>query len=189
MNKLLLATACVALLGSAHAETATYAIDPTHTFTTFEILHFGTSTYRGRFDRKEGSVQLDTAAKTGRVELSIDLASISTGVEPLNKHLQGKDFFNVAEYPSAKFVGDKFVFAGDKVSEVSGTLTMLGKTHPVTLKASRFGCYTNPMLKREVCGGDFETTLMRSQWGMTYGMPAVLPDNVRLLVQVEAIKQ
>jgi polyisoprenoid-binding protein YceI len=189
MKKLVLAVASLAALGAARAESITYAIDPTHTFATFEITHFGTSTYRGRFDRKEGTVQIDRAAKTGRVELTIDMTSISTGVEPLNKHLQSKDFFNVAENPTAKFVADKFVFAGDKVSEVSGTLTMLGKTHPVTLKANHFNCYTNPMFKREVCGGDFETTLQRSQWGMTYGMPAVLPDAVRLLVQVEAIKQ
>ena len=189
MNKLVIAAACLVAFASAHAETATYAIDPTHTFTTFEITHFGTSTYRGRFDKKEGSVQIDRAAKTGKVELSIDISSISTGVEPLNKHLQGKDFFNAAEFPTAKFVADKFSFDGDKVSEVGGTLTMLGKTQPVVLKASRFNCYTNPILKREVCGGDFETTLLRSQWGMTYGMPAVLPDAVRLLVQVEAIKQ
>ena len=189
MKKFTIAAVLLADIAAAHAALATYVIDPTHTFATFEITHFGTSTYRGRFDKKEGSVQIDRAAKTGKVELTIDMASISTGVEPLNKHLQGKDFFNVAENPSAKFVGDKFVFNGDKVSEVAGTLTMMGKTHPVTLNATAFNCYTNPMLKREVCGGDFETTLQRSQWGVTYGMPAVLPDAVRLLVQVEAIKQ
>jgi polyisoprenoid-binding protein YceI len=189
MNKRFIAAACLAALGTAHAAPATYAIDPTHTFATFEILHFGTSTYRGRFDKKDGSVTIDTAAKTGKVELSIDLTSVSTGVEGLNKHLQTKDFFNTAEFPTAKFVADKFSFNGDKVTDVTGTLTFLGKTQPVTLKATRFGCYTNPMLKREVCGGDFDATIMRSQWGMGYGMPAVLPDAVRLLVQVEAIKQ
>jgi polyisoprenoid-binding protein YceI len=189
MNKLFIAAACLAAIGTAQAAPATYAIDPTHTFANFEILHFGTSTYRGRFDKKEGSVTIDTAAKTGKVELTIDLNSVSTGVEGLNKHLQSKDFFNTAEFPTAKFVADKFSFAGDKVSDVTGTLTFLGKTQPVTLKATRFGCYTNPMLKREVCGGDFDATLMRSQWGMGYGLPAVLPDAVHLLVQVEAVKQ
>ncbi len=60
---------------------------------------------------------------------------------------------------------------------------------PVTLKASNFNCYMNPMLKREVCGGDFETTLKRSQWGMSCGLDMGVPDDVRLLIQVEAIKQ
>jgi polyisoprenoid-binding protein YceI len=44
------------------------------------------------------------------------------------------------------------------------------------------------MLKREVCGGDFETTLVRSQYDITYGLPGI-PDNIRLLIQVEAVKQ
>ncbi|MEP6876269.1 MAG: YceI family protein, partial [Burkholderiales bacterium] len=70
-----------------------------------------------------------------------------------------------------------------------GTLTLLGKTQPVTLKASNFNCYTSPMLKREVCGGDFETTIARSQYGMAYGLNYGLPDNIRLLIQIEAIKQ
>ena len=58
-------------------------------------------------------------------------------------------------------MGD-IVFDGDKVKSVSGTLTLAGQTQPVTLTASNFNCYQNPMLKREVCGGDFETTLVRS---------------------------
>jgi polyisoprenoid-binding protein YceI len=156
---------------------------------TFEVDHFGTSTNRGRFDKKEGMVQFDRAAKTGRVELTIDTASINTGVAPFNKHLQSKDFFNVEQHPTAKFVADKFTFTGDKVTEVSGTLTMLGQTQPVTLKANRFNCYDNPMLKREVCGGDFETTIQRSKWGMNWGIAMGQADNVRLVVQVEAVKQ
>ena len=188
MTKTLLATALLAAAGFAQAQSATYAIDPTHTFVNFEASHFGTSTLRGRFDRKEGTVQFDRAGKTGKAEITIDITSVSTGVGPLDGHLKSKDFFDAAAHPSAKFVGDKFVFNGDKVSEVSGTLTMLGKTNPVTLKASNFNCYQSPMLKREVCGGDFETTITRSQYGIVYGLPGI-PDNIRLLVQIEAIKQ
>ncbi|WP_295641465.1 YceI family protein [uncultured Methylibium sp.] len=190
MRKTLLATAFAlfAAAGGAQAQSATYAIDPTHTFANFEAAHFGTSTIRGRFDRKEGTVQFDRAAKTGKVDLTIDMSSVSTGVGPLNEHLKSKDFFNAAEFPTAKFVADKFSFGGDKVTEIAGTLTLLGKTNPVVLKASNFNCYQNPMLKREVCGGDFETTIQRSQYGMSYGLPGI-PDNIRLLVQVEAVKQ
>ena len=188
MKKTLSLLALALAAAGAQAQSATYMIEPTHTFVTFEALHFGTSTNRGRFDKKEGTVQLDRAAKTGKVELSIDMTSINTGVAPFNSHLSSKDFFNVAEYPSAKFVGDKFTFDGDKVTAVDGTLTMLGKTNPVTLKASRFNCYQSPMLKREICGGDFEATIQRSLWGSSYGLPGI-PDNIRLLIQVEAVKQ
>ena len=188
------ATACLfaaqfATLGSAQAQVATYTIDPSHTFVNFEISHFGASFNRGRWDKKEGTVQFDRAAKTGRVDITIDMTSISSGVPPFDAHLKGKDFFNAAEFPTARFVGDKFVFSGDKVTAVEGTLTLLGKSQPVTLKANQFNCYMSPIFKREVCGGDFEATLQRSQWGINYGMPTVAPDNVRLLVQVEAIRQ
>lgn len=179
----------LAALGTAHAEPASYSIDPTHTFVNFEIAHFGTSFNRGRWDKKEGTIQFDRAAKTGRVDITIDMGSISTGVAPFDGHLKSKDFFNVAEFPTARFVGEKFIFSGEKVTAVEGLLTMVGKTQPLTLKANQFNCYTSPIFKREVCGGDFEATLQRSQWGIAYGMPMVAPDSVRLLVQVEAIRQ
>ena len=185
----LIATTLAAATLCAQAQTATYAIDPTHTFATFEISHFGTSTNRGRFDKKSGSVQLDKAAKTGKLDISIDTSSINSGTAAFDKHLQSKDFFNAAEFPTARFVSDKFSFSGDKVSEISGMLTLLGKTNPVTLKATNFNCYINQMLKVEVCGGDFETSIVRSQYGMVWGLNFGFSDAVRLVVQAEAIKQ
>jgi polyisoprenoid-binding protein YceI len=191
MKSFALASVTAALLaaaGAAQAQSATYAIDPTHTFVNFEIGHFGTSLNRGRWDKKEGTVQFDRAGRTGKVDITIDMNSISTGVAPFDGHLKSADFFNTAQFPTARFVSTRFVFNGDKVSEVQGSLTLLGKTHPVTLKATNFNCYLNPMLKREVCGGDFEATIQRSQWGMN-GLLMVAPDNVRVIVQVEAVKQ
>ena len=193
MNKLILAAAATLTVATfaAHAQAApaTYAIDPTHTFATFEISHFGASTNRGRFDKKEGTVQFDRAGKTGKVELTLQTGSINTGTAAFDKHLQGPDFFDAAKFPTATFKGDKFTFNGDKVSEVSGTLTLLGKTNPITLKAVNFNCYESPMLKREVCGGDFEATIVRSQYGMNYGLNWGFSDAVKLVIQVEAVKQ
>lgn len=186
--KLALIAAAV-LATAAQAQAATYAIDPTHTFVTFEIGHFGTSTNRARFDKKEGTVEFDRAAKTGKVDLTIDMASVSSGTAPFDKHLKSGEIFNVEAFPTAKFSATKFVFKDDKVSEVVGSLTLAGKTNPVTLKANNFNCYENPMLKREVCGGDFEATLTRSQFGVSYGLNWGFPDAVRLVIQVEAVKQ
>ena len=183
------ATLAALSMGTAQAQSATYVLDPTHTFVTFEIGHFGTSTNRGRFDKKEGTVQFDRAGKTGKVDLTIDATSISTGTPPFDKHLQSADLFNAAKFPTIQFSADQFRFNGDKVSEIGGKLTMLGQTHPVTLKANNFNCYQSPMLKREVCGGDFETTIDRTQWGMDYGVSFGMPKTVRLIVQAEAIKQ
>jgi len=181
LSLLLVASAC------ASAHSASYNLDPLHTHIMFEIDHI-ISTNRGRFDKKEGIVEFDPQAKTGSVSLTVDMTSINTGVAPFNKQLQSKDFFDVEQHPTARFVADSFVFNGDKVSEVNGNLTLLGKTHPVKLKALRFTCYMNGMLKREVCGGDFEATINRSTWGIEFGIPR-FPDSVRLLLQVEAIRQ
>ena len=184
---LLAATAALSTAGLAQA--ADYAIDPTHTFATFEIGHFGTSTNRGRFDKKEGTVQFDRAGKSGKVDITIDTTSINTGTAPFDGHLKSAEILNVAAHPTARFVSDKFVFEGDKVKEVTGQFTLMGKTNPVTLKATKFNCYMNPMVKREVCGGDFEATIKRSQWGASYGINYGFSDDMRLVVQVEAVKQ
>lgn len=185
----LLAVAAATAMTAGAAQAANYAIDPTHTFVTFEISHFGATTNRGRFDKKQGTVEFDRAAKTGNVDITIDTTSVNTGTPPFDKHLQSADLFDAAKHPTIKFVSDKFSFTGDKVSEVTGQLTLLGKTAPVTLKATQFNCYDSPMLKREVCGGDFETTIDRTQWGMNYGVEWGFPKNVRLVVQIEAVKQ
>jgi polyisoprenoid-binding protein YceI len=189
ISALVLALTGTLAFTAAQAQSTTYMIEPTHTFATFEIGHFGVSTNRGRFDKKEGTVQIDRTAKTGKVQITFDTASINTGTPGFDKHLQSKDFFNVTDFPTMSFTGDKFVFNGDKVTEVSGTLTLLGKTAPLTLKANLFGCYMSPMIKREVCGGDFEGVVDRTAHGMNYGIDWGFPKNVRVVIQVEAIKQ
>ena len=101
MKTTLAAAACLfATLGNAQAETVSYSIDPTHTFVNFEVAHFGTSFNRGRWDKKEGTIQFDRAARTGRVDITIDMSSINSGVAPFDGHLKSKDFFNVAEFPT-----------------------------------------------------------------------------------------
>lgn len=181
------AAALIAAASTAYA--APYAIDGTHTFATFEIGHFGTSTNRGRFDKKDGKLEFDRDAKKGSLEITIDMASINTGTAAFDKHLQSPELFNVAQFPTAKFVSTGMQFKGNKVSKVVGDLTLMGKTNPVTLKANNFNCYNSPMLKREVCGGDFEATIDRTAFGLNYGVDWGFPKNVRLLIQAEAVKQ
>jgi polyisoprenoid-binding protein YceI len=172
----------------AWAQTSAYTLDVTHTFVTWEVMHGGVSITRGRFDRKEGSIEVDRAAKTGSIDIRIDTTSLSTGVEAFDSELKGPAFFDVAQHPQARFVADRLVFGGDKLTQVEGTLTLRGRALPLTLSAVRFNCYLNPLFKREVCGGDFEAQLQRSAWGLGGGQ-ARFADAIKLLVQVEAIKQ
>lgn len=172
----------------ALAAPVNFEIDPGHTWVVFEILHFGTSTNRGRFAVKAGTVQLDTQAQTGKVDVTIDTSAPASGVPALDRMLQGERLFRSADFPSARFGTSDIRFDGDKPVELKGELTLLGMTHPVTLKSQRYGCYQHAMLKREVCGGDYEATIQRSRWGMAWGMN-VVADEVRLLIQIEAVRQ
>ena len=189
IRPLALSLALGTLAAGAQAQSASYAIDPTHTFATFEIGHFGASVNRGRFDKKEGSVQWDKVGKTGKVDISFQTDSINTGTPPFDKHLQSAEIFDSAQFPTARFVGDQFKFEGDKLVSVAGQLTLKGKTLPVTFKAHQFTCYDSPMLKREVCGGDFETTIDRTAFGVDYGVQYGFPKSVRIVAQIEAVKQ
>jgi polyisoprenoid-binding protein YceI len=186
---LLAVVAALGFTAAAHAESATYAIDPSHTFATFEIGHMGTSTNRGRFNKTAGTVTVDKAAKTGALDVTIDTTSLDTGTAAFTKHISSDEMLNVAAFPTAHVVATKFVFNGDKIAEIDGTLTLMGKTNPVVLKAQNYNCYMSPMVKREVCGGDFDTTIVRSQYGVTYGLNYGFPDTVHLVIQVEAVKQ
>ncbi|MDO5288233.1 MAG: YceI family protein [Pseudomonadota bacterium] len=176
-------------VGSAHAQMAEYKIDPDHTYASFAIDHFGASVNRGRFDQVSGTVQFDRAAQTGKVDILIDTRSIHSGSTRFDEHLKAADLFNTAQHPSMRFVSDRLVFKGDKLIEAVGQLTLLGKTHPVTLKALQFNCYPNPMAKTEACGGDFEASIDRTQWGMNYAVDMGISKTVKITATIEAFKQ
>lgn len=174
--------------GQAQAQNIVYEVEPDHSFVTFEVVHNGTSTTRGRFDTVTGTVELDQAARKGNATILIDPASVNSGSKGFDEHLRNKDFFNVAAFPDVKFQSTAFTFEGTQVTGVTGTLTLLGIQNEVSLKASHFNCYQNKRISREVCGGDFEAVIKRSQWGMNFGLPGI-PDSVRIVVQIEAIRQ
>ncbi|SER01642.1 Polyisoprenoid-binding protein YceI [Solimonas aquatica] len=186
-KKLLCATALSGFVIAAQAAD-TYEFDPTHTFPRFSISHLGFSTFRARFDKTTGSATLDTAKKSGSVEATIEVASISTGVDKLNEHLKAPDFFDAAKFPTISFKGTQFKFEGDKPVEVTGELSMHGVTKPVTLKFTSFNCGQHPMMKIAVCGADLETTVKRSDFGISYAVPMV-GDEVSILIEVEARKK
>lgn len=174
---------------SAAAEPVEYGFDPTHSFVTFEVLHFGTSTLRGRYGPLTGEVTLDRAARRGRVQLVVDTATVSTGLPVLDSRLKEPDLLAVQEHPQAYFVAERFEFddAG-RVRAVRGEFTLRGTGVPLELRAERFDCYTSPLFRREVCGGDFIGEVQRSDFGMSFGLPLVA-DRVTLRVQVEAIRR
>ena len=183
--QILIATLLAASATSAIA--ATYNIDPTHTYPSFEADHMGLSVWRGKFDKTSGTVTLDTAAKTGALDVKIDAASIDFGFDKMNSHAKGADMFNVEKFPTITYTSKSFKFEGDKLVAVDGELTMLGVTKPVALKVNKFKCIMHPRLKREVCGADASAEFKRSDFGLNYGLPNFSPE-VKLAIQIEAIK-
>lgn len=173
---------------NTQAETETYIADPEHTFVYWGVTHFGTSTVRGRFDRTSGAIRLDRQARTGTVQVEIDIASISSGIELFDKKLRSEQFFDAETFPKANFIGTQFKYSAEKLTEVVGELTLRGKTNPLTLTAKNFNCYNSPLAKKEVCGGDFEASFSRGQFGINYGWPFV-SDTVKLQIQIEAFKE
>ena len=183
--QILIATLLAASATSAIA--ATYNIDPTHTYPSFEADHMGLSVWRGKFDKTSGTVNLDAAAQTGALDVKIDASSIDFGFDKMNSHAKGADMFNVEKFPTITYTSKSFKFEGDKLVAVDGELTLLGVTKPVALKVSKFKCIMHPRLKREVCGADASAEFKRSDFGLNYGLPNFSPE-VKLAIQIEAIK-
>lgn len=171
----------------ALAAPESFTVDPRHTFPSFEVNHLGFSTQRGRFNKSTGRITLDREAKAGTVEIEIEAASVDTGLDKLEEHLVGEDFFNVAKYPRMTFKSRSMSFNGDKPASVSGDFTLLGVTKPVTLTINAFNCGVHPINKKNVCGADVSGTIQRSEFGMTKYVPGV-SDEVKLQIQVEAFK-
>ncbi|HKQ30522.1 MAG TPA: YceI family protein [Burkholderiales bacterium] len=169
----------------AVAESATYVVDARHTFPSFEVKHLGFSLQRGRFNDTSGNIVFDSATKKLSVEIAIDANSIDTGLEAMEKHLRNADFLDVEKHPAITFKSTGARFNGDTLVSVDGNLTLRGQTKPVKLTVNAFRCGQHPMSKRPTCGADAETTIKRSDFGITYGLPAVA-DEVRLLINVEA---
>ena len=167
-----------------------YRIDPDHTFAHFAVVHTGVSSVRGRMGINKGSATLDADQQTAEVTVDLDPRSIDTGVKRLDAVLSDEMFFNVAKYKTARFSGHAVRFKDGVPSEFDGNLTLHGVTKPVHLTADHFVCKQVKImvLDRFVCGGDLQTMLKRSDFGLDK-YSSMVSDEVRLVISVEAIRE
>lgn len=169
----------------ALAEAQTYKMDPTHTAITFHINHFGFSTPSGKFMNVDGTVTLDEEnPANSKVEVTIPVDMIDTGVPALDDHLKTADFFDVEQFPTAKFVSTKVDVTGEKTAKVAGNLTIHGVTKPATLDVTLNQIAEN-MFKKQTAGFTASTTIKRSDFGMTTYLPG-LADEVKIDIESEA---
>lgn len=170
----------------ALAAPETYILDGTHTYPRFSYSHFGYSTQLSRFNKTTGKIVFDKEAKTGEVDIVIDTQSVDTG-SILDEHIQGEDFLDTAQYPTATFKSNRVVFEGDRPVAVHGNLTLKGVTQPVTLTVTSFQAMPHPMLKKPAIGANAHTVVKRSDFNAGKYAPHV-GDEVRIDIAVEAIK-
>lgn len=187
MKPSLIALALASAMSATAFAADSYTIDARHTFPSFEVSHLGFSIQRGRFNTSAGKVSLDTAAKSGSIDVTIDANSIDTGLGELEKHLRGEEFFDTAKYPTIAFTSKALKFDGDQLVGADGDFTLHGVTRPVSLKLDHFRCAPHPMNKKMTCGANATTTIKRSEFGITKYVPAV-GDEVKIAIQVEATR-
>ncbi len=184
------ALACAA--PAALAAPATYAIDASHTTVGFLVDHIGYAKTFGLFRALEGEFQFDPEAKTlGDVRVVVDAASVFTNDDRRDGHVRNKDFLHVSEHPEIVFTASGGEVTGENTGRVTGDLTILGQTHPLTLEVTlnKIGEYPFGH-RKETVGVSARGTVVRSQYGMTYAVEGgLVGDEVDLLIEFEAIRQ
>jgi polyisoprenoid-binding protein YceI len=186
MNRIVLAAMAALLGASAFAAPVTYTLDPAHTYPSFAADHFGgLSVWRGKFNSTSGKVVYDKDAKSGSIEVTVDMSSINFGMPKLDEHAKSPEIFDAAKYPTATYSGKFTKFNGTTPTEAQGTLTMHGVTKPVTLVINSFVCRPHPVTKKEVCGADASATFSRADFGVNYGDKYGFKQEVTLQIQVE----
>ena len=177
------------LLGAAaSAQAADYKIDPSHTHVLFMVNHLGFSNMIGVFAETAGTVAFDPAhVDASKLNVVIKTASLQTQFGPRDSDLKGADWFNVAEFPEMTFVGKSFAKKDDKSGTVTGDLTLLGVTKPVTLEVTFNKAGVSPVSKADTVGFSARGAFNRTDFGLKTFVPYI-GDKVDLVIETEATR-
>lgn len=190
--RFLTTTALVAAIGTtAHAEMASYELDPTHTTVYFTIDHIGYAKTLGLFTTVTGTFDYDAdTQELGTVDVSIDAASVQSFNEARDAHVRKADFLDVDAHPTITFTATGGTATSDTAGTVTGDLTILGQALPVTLDVTLNKAAPYPFgHKREVLGLSMSTSINRSDFGMDYGVAnGLVGDTVTIQIETEAMK-
>jgi len=189
MKYLLTVLAMAFLVTPAHAQIERYEFDKAHTQILFFADHLGFSTSQGEFHDYDGFFEFDrTKPKNSKVEVTIQTASIDMDDEKWDNHMKNEDFFHVEKFPTMTFKSTDIEVTGDKTAKITGDLTMLETTRPVTLDVTFNKAGVHPFNKKYVAGFSATSSLKRSDFGITYGLP-MIGDQVDLMIEVEGFRQ
>lgn len=181
MIPIILSTAPLTLYAAAEK----FTIDDKHSYVQWHINHLGFSTQSGKWF-VTGNVVLDKEKpELSKVDISIDIATIITGIPELDKHLKEPLFFDVAKFPKATFVSDKVDVLTNNTAKVRGMLTLRGVSKPITLMVTLNKEGKNPLSDLLSVGFNATTKIKRSDFGMNALLPS-LGDEVDININAEA---
>lgn len=172
----------------SEVQSGDYKLDPEHGKITWSVDHLGFSTYVGQFVNVQAELKLDPAnPSASTLTATIPLTDVASNSDGLNRHLQTADFFDTANHPVATFRSTRIVVDADDRDEaaVHGDLTLRGVTRPVVMEVE-FN-QAGPTRGGYKAGFDGEATIKRSDFGITFGLPA-LGDEVKLHVEGEFVR-
>ncbi|HAT8309401.1 TPA: YceI family protein [Legionella pneumophila] len=177
--------AVFALPSYVYAEPQTLTLDNQHTYVLWKVKHLGFSTQAGKW-YASGQLVLDKDnPQQGKVNVTIKVDDIVTGIPELDKHLKGKLFFDTKQFPTATFVSNRVEVMGKNKAKVYGMLTLHGVTKPIILNVILNKAGINLLNDRETAGFSATTSLKRSDYGIKALIPEV-GDDVEIEIEAEA---
>jgi polyisoprenoid-binding protein YceI len=166
------------------ASKGAYAIDKGHGYIAFSYDHQGLSRPQLRWGSWDGTIDFDPAApEKSSVSITIDAASIDSGVGAFNDHLKSADFFEVEKYPTIAFKSTKVERTGASTGKITGDLTIKTVTRPVVLDV-KFNKAAKGRDGKPKLGFSGTTTVLRSDFGVDMAVPFV-GDEVSIVIETE----
>ncbi|MFH8488852.1 YceI family protein [Streptomyces longisporoflavus] len=187
------AAASAAVSPELAALTGEYAIDPAHTSIGFVARHAMVTNVKGSFTDVAGTLHLDGTDPAGSTaSIDVQMASIDTGSADRDGHLKSADFFDTEKYPEMTFRSTKAEALGGDDYRVTGDLTILGTTKPISIDLEFNGSATDPFGNERV-GFEGKAEILRSEWGLTWNAAletggVLVSDKIKLRFDISAIK-
>lgn len=164
-------------VGIVNLQKGSYQIDPAHTSVLFKINHMGMSTFVGRFNELEASLEFDPAhMENAKLTALIKIPSIDVNNKDLEETLKGSSWFEAEKYPQALFKTETVVMLNDTHAKFNGNLTLHGVTAPIVLNVIFNGAGNNMLSGKYTLGFTATTRFKRSQFGIDYLLPAIGDD-------------